>query len=362
MQRLSRKVFFTLPDGCQAMEYILRNNNGLAATFSDYGAVITGITVPDKNGIPLDVTLGFQNPSDYIENLHHFGATIGRYANRIRHGHFTLDGLEYQIPSNNPFGHAQHGGQRGFHKALWSAQTAGNVLTFSHVSPDGDQGFPGKLSVQVTYSLTDSNELRIEYRAITDKATVLNLTNHAYFNLSGQPGSLINRHEVFINAAGYVEVDQEVIPTGRILPVAGTPLDLRHSRELCLALESEDPLIAGSAGFDQNYVLNVNCRTLRPQAAAVFCRESGILLEMFTTEPAVGFYTGNLLGGEPSGKSGQPYMKHSGLCLEAQHYPDSVNHPEFPSTVLRPGEQYIQTTIYRFSIVEQMPKYLIAAI
>ncbi len=359
MQRISNKFFFALPDGSQATEYTLRNNNGLTAAFCNYGAVITGIAIPDKNGRLLDVTLGFHNPSDYIENLHHFGATIGRYANRIRHGHFTLDGREYQIPANNPFGHAQHGGPLGFHKALWSAKTVGNALTFSHVSPDGDQGFPGKLSIQITYSLTDSNELRIEYRAVTDKTTVLNLTNHVYFNLSGQPDRLINHHEVFINAASYVEVDREAIPTGRILPVDDTLLDLRLSRELCSILESSHPLIADSSGFDQNYVVDADCRNLQTPAAAVFCRQSGILLEMFTTEPAIGFYTGNFLGSELPGKGGQPYRKHAGLCLEAQHYPDSVNHPEFPSTVLRPDEEYTQSTIYRFSSVEKNRSFYI---
>lgn len=353
MQQISKHPFFALPDGRRTAEYTLRNDNGMTAAFCDYGAVICSLVVPDNNGIPRDVTLGFCNPSDYIENRHHFGAVIGRYANRIGHGRFTLDGLEYQIPVNNPYGHAQHGGPVGFHQVLWEAGADGDALTFLHVSPDGDQGFPGKLSVKVTYSLTDMNELRIEYRAVTDKPTALNLTNHAYFNLSGQSG-LIDNHKVFINAAEYVEVDCESIPAGRILPVDDTPFDLRKPRELSYDLESNHPLIAANYGFDLNYVLDYDCRALRVPAAAVFCGESGILLEMFTTEPAIGFYTGNFLGSELPGKTGQPYPKHSGLCLEAQHFPDSVNHPEFPSTMLRPGEEYAQTTIYRFSVVEQI--------
>jgi aldose 1-epimerase len=355
MQQIRKKTFFTLPDGRFATYYELRNGTGMTASFCDYGAVITSIIVPDRNGIPRDVTLGFCNPSDYIENRHHFGAVIGRYANRIRHGCFTIDGRKYQIPPNNPFGHAQHGGTQGFHQALWDVEVDGDTLIFSHISADGEQGFPGNLTVQVRYSLTGHNELRIEYQAAADKPTVLNITNHSYFNLSGCHDRLIDNHEVFINAGSYVEVDSEGIPTGRILPVDNTPLDLRQSRKLRSGLESDHQLIADFYGFDQNYVLNHTYRTLQTPNAAVFCRESGILMEMFTTEPAVGFYTGNFLGSKLPGKGGLPYRKHSGLCLEAQHYPDSVNHPEFPTTVLRPVEKYTQKTIYRFSVVEQMP-------
>jgi aldose 1-epimerase len=356
MSQISKRPFFALPDGRQTAEYTLRNDNGMTAAFCDYGAVICSLVVPDNNGIPRDVTLGFCNPSDYIENRHHFGAVIGRYANRICHGRSTLDGREYQIPVNNPYGHAQHGGPVGFHQALWNTEVDGNTLIFFHVSPDGDQGFPGNLSVKVSYSLTDLNELRMEYRARSDKTTVLNLTNHVYFNLTGCQDNLINNHEVFINATDYVEVDCEGIPTGRILPVDNTPLDLRQPRNLRTGLESVHPLIADFSGFDQNYVLNHTCRTPQTPDAAVFCMESGILMEMFTTEPAVGFYTGNFLGSELHGKGGLPYRKHAGLCLEAQHYPDSVNHPEFPKTALYPGELYQQITTYRFSVVEEMPK------
>ncbi len=355
MPQISKRPFFTLPDGHQASEYTLHNSNGMSATFCDYGAGITSFILPDKDNIPRDVTLGFHTPSDYIENRHHFSAIIGRYANRICRGRFNLNGQEYQIPVNNLFGHAQHGGPIGFHQALWNTEVDGNTLIFFHVSPDGDQGFPGNLSVKVSYSLTDLNELRMEYRASSDKTTVLNLTNHVYFNLTGCQDNLINNHEVFINATDYVEVDHEGIPTGKILPVDNTPLDLRYPHELRPIMKSNHPLITATDGFDQNYVLDSECKSLLTPAATVFSRDSGILLEMFTTEPAVGFYTGNFLGSKLPGKGGLPYRKHSGLCLEAQHYPDAVNHPEFPTTVLNPDEEYAQTTIYRFTIVEQMP-------
>jgi aldose 1-epimerase len=348
MVKISEKNFFTLPDGRRATLYTLQAPD-ITASFCDYGATIVSLKIQDKNGILREMTLGFENPFDYLENRHHFGATIGRYANRIHHGKFTLDGRKYRIPPNNPYGHAQHGGPQGFHQQLWETEINAGSLTFSYLSPAGDQGFPGNLPVQVNYSVTESGTLQINYHATTDRATVLNLTNHVYFNLSGDAERLINDHQMFINSASYLETDTESIPTGRILPVAGTPLDFNRPQTMYSALKSESALITAFAGIDHNYVLNQCCRTLQVPAAEIHCQSSGITMRVFTTEPALGVYTGNFLGSELPGKHGMPYQKHAGLCLEAQHYPDSVNHPEFPSTILHPGEEYTQTTIYRFS-------------
>jgi aldose 1-epimerase len=324
----------------------LTNSSGNVVKIITYGATVTQIWVPDHAGKQADIVLGFDDFPGYIRNDPWFGAIVGRVANRIAKGKFTLDGREYSLEINNPPNNL-HSGMKDLSRVVWKGEgitvPRGAAVRFTYLSPDGDEGFPGKLSLIVTYTLTDRNELKIDYSAKTDKATPVNLTNHSYFNLGGGPDILAD--VAFIDADRYTPLDSTQIPTGEVAPVKGTPLDFTKPTAIGerIAEMKGDP-----GGYDHNLVLRGEPGKLR-LAARVSDPVSGRQLEVWTTEPAVQFYTANSLNGSIAGKGGVRYAKHSAFCLETQHYPDSVNHPNFPSTILKPGSTYRQETIYRFS-------------
>jgi len=338
-----KSSFGKLPDGTVVSLYTLTNANGLVAKVTNYGTIITELHVPDRQGKLGDVVLGFDDFAPYLKEHPFFGATVGRVANRIARGRFTLNGRTYTLAVNNVPNHL-HGGLKGFDKKLWKAETlAGAAVRFSYTSPDGEEGYPGTLSVTVTMTLTDANELRLDYAATTDKPTPVNLTNHSFFNLAGTGNAL--GHELMIAADHYTPTNNALIPTGEIKPVKGTPLDFTTLQPIGarLAQLHNDPI-----GYDTNYVLNSGGKSLA-LAARVCEPGSGRVMEVHTTQPGVQLYTANFLDGSLTGKRGVAYQRHDALCLETQHFPDSVNHPVFPSVILRPGEAYHQTTIFKFS-------------
>ena len=318
----------------------------MTAKITTLGAILTELYVPDRAGQTTNVVLGFDNLAAYLKGHPAFGSTIGRFANRIARGRFSLDGVEYVLATNNGRNHL-HGGPEGFHKKVWQAQrvdnASGSKVIFSYFSKDGEEGYPGNLVVSATYSLTDQNELRIDYLAMTDKATPVNLTNHSYFNLSGS-GDILN-HELKLETDCYTPSDEELIPTGEIRSVKGTPLDFISYHKIGERIEQLKP---SPNGYDHNYVLKSDGKSLA-LAATVFDPQSGRVLETFTTEPGVQLYTANWLDGSLIGPGGIVYKQHAGFCLETQHYPDSINKPGFPSTVLRPGTVFYSTTVYKFS-------------
>lgn len=338
------------PFGPEATLYTLTNANGMIAKISDLGGVITEIHTPDRDGQLADVCLGYDDAAAYLGESHYFGALIGRYGNRIANGRFTLDGETFQLNVNNGVNHL-HGGADGFHRRMWEAETfatprsAGLIL--SYLSADGEQGYPGNLEVTVIYELRDNNELRIAFHAITDKATPVNLTNHAYFNLAGK-GDILS-HELTIAADAYTPVDSGLIPTGELPAVAGTPFDFRTPHAIGARIDADDEQLRHGAGYDHNFVLNKSAPRALELAARVRDPSSGRVLEVLTQEPGVQFYSGNFLHDGMSGK-GRIYGHRSGFCLEPQHYPDSPNRPEFPSTILRPGEEYTTVMAYRFTV------------
>jgi aldose 1-epimerase len=343
---VTRADFGRLPDGTVVEIYKLQNRNGLVAKVITYGALLTEMHVPDRAGKLGDVTLGFDNLQAYLDGHPYFGATVGRYANRIGKGRFTLDGRAYALATNDGPNHL-HGGIRGFDKVLWRAEVieggSGAAVKFSYTSPDGEEGYPGTLTASVTYTLTDDNELRLDYTATTDQATVVNLTNHAYWNLAGA-GSILD-HLLLLAADHYTPVDDTLIPTGAIDPVRSTPMDFTRLLPIGSRIRqlTNDP-----QGYDHNYVLNSGGGNLA-RAARVEEPTTGRVLEIFTTEPGIQFYSGNFLDGTLTGKGGVVYHQHHGFCLETQHFPDSPNQPNFPSVILRPGRAYTQTTIHKFS-------------
>ncbi|MDR0845648.1 MAG: galactose mutarotase [Tannerella sp.] len=329
--------------------YVLKNANGMEVCVTNYGGRIVSVMVPDKNGKLTDVVLGYDKIADYIASDGNFGALIGRYGNRIAKAKFTLNSVEYQLPENNN-GNCLHGGPEGFHVQVWDAvQPDDKTLKLTYLSKDGEAGFPGNLNVTVTYSVTDNNALDIRYEATTDKLTVVNLTNHSYFNLSGIPGSQIMDHLIQINADRYTPVNELLIPTSELAPVKDTPLDLRKLIRIGDKIREPFEQMIRGRGFDHNWVLNTAGDISKPAAKAV-SPESGIVLEVFTNEPGVQFYTGNAMNGKDNGKFGVNYPLRGALCLETQHYPDSPNQPTFPTTTLRPGENYLSRCIYRFSV------------
>ncbi|HEU5048252.1 MAG TPA: aldose epimerase family protein [Rickettsiales bacterium] len=332
--------------------YELKNAHGMQVGITNFGAAITCICVPDKNGVVADVALGFRNPQDYKNREHpSFGGTIGRFCNRIAGGKFGLDGVSYALTVNKPPNH-QHGGHTGFNRVLWNmVARSDSTITFTYDSRDGEEGYPGNVSVRVTYTLTEDNAVRIQYYATTDKATPLNLTNHTYFNLAGEGCGTVDGHRIQIFAAAYTPLNADMIPTGEIVTVEGTPYDLRHIRPIGDALSERHPQMELGGGFDINFVLDKpaggNGAVL---AARVEEPSSGRVLEVLTTEPGMQFYTGQHIREGFASKSGKTsYTKRSGLCLETQHFPDSPNKPQFPSTILRPGQARASETIYRFS-------------
>ncbi len=347
---IPKMSFGKLADGTPIDIYTLSNGK-ITAKISTYGGIVTELHAPDKNGKSADVVLGFDSLEGYLAGHPYFGAITGRYANRIAKGKFTIDGKEYSLAVNNG-PNSLHGGLKGFDKVVWKAEeTTANgqpALKMTRTSPDGEEGYPGNLTVSVTYSLTPKNGLRIDYSATTDKPTVLNLTNHSYFNLAGPAAGTILDHELTLAADEFTEVDDNLIPTGKLGKVAGTPLDFTKST----AIGARIGQIPGEpGGYDHNFVVKgARAGAKEPVfTAKVKDPKSGRVLNVYTTEPGVQFYTGNFLDGTVKGKGGVVYKKNQAFCLEAQHYPDSPNHAGFPSTRLNPGETYTQTTIYEFS-------------
>jgi aldose 1-epimerase len=346
--------FGNLRDGRTARLFTLENATGLRAEISDYGGIIARLFVPDRAGRVADVTLGHDCAADYLKSASFFGALVGRVGNRTAHGRFTLDGRTFMLATNNaPAGipcHL-HGGTRGFDQALWDAEPATRdgqpALRLRHTSPDGDEGYPGTLQVEVLYSLTADCGLRLDYTATTDRATPVALTNHAYFNLRGHGDGDILGHELSLRARRYTPVDAGLIPTGELAPVAGTPLDFSTPHRIGARIGARHPQLEFGLGYDHNFVLDSSDGSL---ALAATVREptSGRVLEVLTTEPGVQFYTGNFLNGSQIGKGGRAYAHRSGFCLETQHFPDSANRPEFPSIILRPGQTLRSTTVFRF--------------
>lgn len=349
---ITKASFGNVDDARQADLYTLRNAAGMTAEISNYGGTIVSLTAPDKAGQFEDVVLGMDSLAGYQKGVPYFGALIGRYGNRIAKGKFTLDGKPYTLAVNNTVNHL-HGGLKGFDKVLWTATPVDGEepsLRLTYTAKDGEEGYPGNLSVEVTYTLQKDNALKIDYKATTDKPTVVNLTNHSYFNLTGGVKSDILNHEVHLNADKFLPVDKTLIPTGVLQPVAGTVFDFTKLTVVGKGVnDSTDVQIKYAGGYDHAWVLTDTSRALR-EAATVYEPTSGRLLTVATTEPAIQFYTGNFLDGTLTGKGGVVYKKRSGLCLETEHYPDSPNHPAFPTTVLRPGETYHTTTVYTFSV------------
>lgn len=335
--------FGKLPDGRTATLFTLTNAKGMVAKVTNYGTIITELHVPDRTGAPGDVVLGFDNLEQYLKGHPYFGCIVGRVANRIAKGKFVLDGKPYTLAVNDSPNHL-HGGVKGFDKVLWEAAALdGAAVKFVYTSPDGEEGYPGTLKVEVIISLSDANELTLDYRASAEQSTIINLTNHTYFNLAGHGDVLA--HELMISAAYYTPKDAASVPTGEIAPVRGTAMDFTHPRPIGSRM-SEVP--GDPPGYDHNYVINRAGKGLA-LAARVYEATSGRTLETQTTQPGMQFYTGNYLDGTLTGKNGVVYQRHSGLCLETQHYPDSINHPGFPSITLRPGQLYHHTTVYKFS-------------
>lgn len=345
---LMKSDFVSEVEGKPTALYVLKNKNGAEACITNYGGRLVSVMVPDKNGKMTDVVLGYDNIGQYVQSDGNYGALIGRYGNRINQGKFTLDDVEYTLPQNNG-AHCLHGGPRGYHARMWDAkQLNDQALELTYLSKDGEAGFPGNLDIKVTYTLTDDNAVGIKYEATTDKKTVVNLTNHSYFNLSGVPGSDVLDQLVMINADNYTPVDSTLIPVG-ISPVDGTPLDLRTP--VAIGKQINDPFqqLLFGRGYDLNWVLNTN-GDKNVLAAKAYSPTSGIALEVYTNEPGIQFYTGNFMDGKDTGKHGVLYPHRGALCLETQHYPDSPNHPDFPSVVLNPGEQYLSECIYKFTV------------
>lgn len=349
---LEKQPFGKTAEGQQIDMYKLSNKNGIEVSIITYGGIVTSLKVPDRNGKIEDVVLGFDTLDSYLPRIPYFGALIGRYGNRIAKGKFSLNGVEYTLAKNNGE-NSLHGGIKGFDKAVWTARDASTAdaaaLELTYVSKDMEEGYPGSLSCTVVYSLNDKNEIKIDYSATTDKDTVVNLTNHSYFNLAGQGEGDILSHELTLHAAKFTPVDAGLIPTGELRSVAGTPFDFEKPMVIGSRINQDDEQLKLGKGYDHNFVVDGQAGTLRP-AARVYEPKSGRVLEVETVEPGIQFYTGNFLDGSNRGKGGKVYQQRYGFCLETQHYPDSPNHPDFPSTVLKPGVRYQTTTVWRFSV------------
>jgi aldose 1-epimerase len=351
----SSRTYGTLSDGTVVTAYKLSNANGMTTEILDYGGIMLGLTAPDRNGNLADVMLGFDNLADYESKSPYFGCLVGRYGNRIANGKFTLDGRTCTLATNNDPGGipcALHGGEKGFDKRMWKASPVSRAdaqgVRLTYTSADGEEGYPGNLKVTVHYWLTDANTLRIEYEAYTDKATPINLTQHNYHHLAGEGSGTVNDHLVMIVADKYTPVNAGLIPTGELAPVAGTPFDFTKPTPIGERVNADNVQIKYGGGYDHNWVLN-NQDGDMAMAAEVFEPKSGRVMQVWTTEPGLQFYGGNFLDGTLTGKSGKTYEHRSGFCMETQHYPDSPNQPNFPSTILEPGKVYKSATEYRFN-------------
>jgi aldose 1-epimerase len=342
---VQKSSFGKTPEGKEVDLYTLTNVNGLKASVMTYGGILVSLEVPDRNGKLEDIVLGYDSLGGYLKKNPYFGAIVGRYANRIAAARFSLRGVQYRLAKNDGQNHL-HGGNKGFDKVVWNAETikldSAVGVKLSYLSKDGEEGYPGNLSCSVEYLLTNRNELTVNYHATTDKPTVVNLTHHSYFNLAGQGNGDILGHELMVNAEKFTPVGKGLIPTGELKSVKGTPMDFATATTIGARIGNVE------GGYDHNYVLTGEGGSLK-LAARVYEPSSGRVMEIFTTEPGIQFYSGNFLGDSMPGKSGKLYQKHGGFCLETQHFPDSPNKPNFPSVVLNPGEQYAHRTIHRFS-------------
>ncbi len=337
-------------NGAKTSLHTLRNASGMEVCITDFGGRIVSVMVPDRDGIMRDVVLGFDNVQDYIDTPSDFGATIGRYANRIAHGRMMIDGREIQLPQNN-FGHCLHGGPVGWQYKVFEATrgVSDTSLELTLLSPDGDENFPGNVTATVLFTLTDDNAIEIEYGATTDRTTVINMTNHSYFNLSGDPSKSVADHILWVDADSYTPVDDTFMTTGEIAPVAGTPMDFTSPKAIGRDIDDYDfAQLKNGDGYDHNYVLNTAGDAARP-AARLSSPVSGITLEVFTDEPGVQVYSGNFLDGTVAGKGGVVYARRAAVCLETQHYPDSPNKPGWPSVILEPGRIYRSKCVFKFS-------------
>jgi aldose 1-epimerase len=345
--KIQKEPFGRTPDGQEVIIYTLTNGNKLKARIIDYGAILVSLDVPDRDGKIADITLGFYDLDSYIKRNPLFGAIVGRYANRIANARFTLDGVKYKLTANAGKNHIHGGREKRFDKVIWKGlqfQTEKEVgVRFTYLSKDGDEGFPGNLNCTVTYTLTSNNELKISYEATTDKATIVNLTNHSYFNLAGAGNGDILGHKIMINANRFTPADKALIPTGEIRSVKGTPLDFTQTKTIGSRIDQ----LTQTRGYDHNYVLNSSNGSLA-LAARVYEPASGRIMEVYTTEPGMQFYTANGMRGI-KGKNGKVYQRHYGFCLETQHFPDSPNKPNFPSVILRPDQTYNTETVFKFS-------------
>jgi aldose 1-epimerase len=348
--KTEQSAFGKTAEGQDVSLFTLQNASGMKAALTNYGATVTSLYVPDRNGNFDDVVLGFTSLDGYVKDNPYFGCIVGRYGNRIGKGKFTLDGVEYKLATNNGENHL-HGGMKGFNKVAWSAepvkQDSAVGVKFSYLSKDGEEGYPGNLSCAVTYWLTSNNELKIQYHATTDKATPVNLTHHGYFNLAGQGTGDILNHQMEIFADRFTPVDRGLITTGELRSVEGTPMDFRQPHAIGERIGNDDEQLKFGLGYDHNWVLNSSNGSLA-LAARVHEPTTGRVMEVWTTEPGLQFYSGNFLDGTLTGKDGRVYQHRHGLCLETQHFPDSPNKPDFPSTILQPGETYNTETVYRF--------------
>ncbi len=348
---VEKTLYGKLADGSEVYLFTLRNAAGAVVKIINYGATVTEILVPDKNGKFEDVVFGYDSLQGYVNDKSFFGVIVGRYGNRINKGQFELDKKKYQLTINDGENHL-HGGEKGFFKALWDAviveDTAGPSVAMTYVSPDGEEGYPGTVTMKVTYTLTNDNGLRIVYEGTTDKPTILNPTHHSYFNLSGSFTTPILDHLLMIDADAITEIDNRLIPTGKFLPVENTPFDFRTPKKIGERINDNHQQILYGKGYDHNWVLNNYTKEVR-KVVEVYEEKSGRVLEVWTDQPGIQFYSGNFLNGMLRGK-GVAYQHRTAFCLEPQCYPDSPNHPNFPSTVLRPGETYRQTTIYKFAV------------
>ena len=346
---MKKESFGKLPDGTAVDLYTLTNANGIEAKITNYGGIVVSLKTPDRKGSLSDVVLGYETVDGYVRKNPFFGSLVGRYGNRIGQAKFSLNGVEYQLARNNGRNHL-HGGLVGFDKKAWQARPGksadGVGLELTYLSRDGEEGYPGNLSVTVTYTLTNNNGLRIDYLATTDKDTIVNLTNHSYFNLAGE-GTILG-HQLVLNADRFTPVDSELITTGELRSVKGTALDFLQPHAIGERIDATEEQIVFGKGYDHNFVLNHAAGTLG-LAASVYEPTTGRAMEVFTTEPGVQFYTGNFLDGSITGKGGRVYHRRSGFCLETQHFPDSPNKPQFPTVVLKKGAEYKSTTVFRFS-------------
>jgi aldose 1-epimerase len=348
---ITKQAFGNMPDGTPVDLYTLTNANGLETKITTYGGAVVSLLAPDREGKLDDVVLGLETLAEYIEKSPYFGCITGRYANRIAKGKFTLNGVEYSLAQNDGENHL-HGGLRGLGKVVWAAEELssdeGVGLKLTYLSRDGEENYPGNLSIAVTYTLTDDNELRIDYLATTDQDTIVNLTNHTYFNLAGAGSGDILKHKLMIAADRFTPIDNTLIPTGELRNVESTPLDFRQLTPIGARIGQDNEQLNFAGGYDHNWVLNSADGSLA-LAARVQEPTTGRVMEVYTTEPGIQFYSGNFLDGSITGKGGKVYAKRSGLCLETQHFPDSPNKPNFPSIVLKPGETYQTTTSYKFT-------------